>query len=160
MFAFSLCLAGLVDHEAGADQPRHLLWSQNESSPAYWIPAQEEAEGAEERSGFEKWIRRQRTILQAAFLFSPGSVFKEEREGSCLCNWFSGGVAWDFPSVPSVNVRMCTPFCKKCQLPNWCDLSEAKYPRQAGAERTRYSQERTFNILSLTLMVEFITTKK
>lgn len=91
---FYFSLVGLGDHETGAEQHCDLPGSQNESSAAYWIPAQEKAARAEERSKFQEWIDSRRLCRQHL----------RKKEGLCLyvCDWFSS-VAWESTSVPSVN---------------------------------------------------------
>lgn len=69
-------LTGLGDHQAGADQHRHLPGSQYEPCAAHWIPAEEEAARAEERRGFEERIGTLKP--QTAILLWSGPVSGNE----------------------------------------------------------------------------------
>lgn len=55
-FSVFLPLAGLGDHQAGAEQHRHLPGSQNEPPAADRVPAEEEAARAEERRRLEERV--------------------------------------------------------------------------------------------------------
>lgn len=51
------CVPGLGDHQARAEQHRHLPGRQDEPASAHWLPAEKEAAGAKERCRAEERMR-------------------------------------------------------------------------------------------------------
>lgn len=110
-FKLFFSLTGLGDHQAGANQHRHLPGSQYEPCAAHWIPAEEEAARAEERRWFEEWIGTLKLLKpQTAILLWSGPVSGNEK---CVRVRLIIWCCLSFTSVPSVNVCDCVkqPWC-------------------------------------------------
>lgn len=62
------CVLGLGDHQASAEQHRHLPGRQDEPPSAHWLPAEKEAAGAEERCRAEERMRCHYCLREFVFV--------------------------------------------------------------------------------------------